>query len=335
MNGMQQKEVVSIIIPAYNVENYIVRTIESCINQTYKKIEILIIDDGSLDNTSKVIQKYVLKDDRIKYFYQENSGVSKARNNGISHANGKYIVFLDSDDWLEKDAIEYLIYHQEKYKECFINVNRQCIKLDGKVLKEKNKVFNEKIKILDTEKFLENFIENNYSVSSSCYKLYSREVLLKNRLRFREDIFHGEDGLFVFEYLFQVNKVLYSNKPLWNILERPDSASREKRFNRKLFTAITAVEKMLELSKGNKNLEKKMRAYLVLRTIEVYLKSILSNLIEKEEEQRLTKIILDYHREFLDEVNFKEKIKFFLILKAPKIILKNLLILKNYTRGNE
>lgn len=335
MNGMQQKEVVSIIIPAYNVENYIVRTIESCINQTYKKIEILIIDDGSLDNTSKIIQKYVLKDDRIKYFYQENSGVSKARNNGISQANGKYIVFLDSDDWLEKDAIEYLICHQEKYKECFINVNRQCIELDGKVLKEKNKVFNEKIKILDTEKFLENFIENNYSVSSSCYKLYSREVLLKNRLRFREDIFHGEDGLFVFEYLLKVDKVLYSNKPLWNILERPDSASREKKFDRKLFTAITAVEKMLELSRGNKELESKMKAYLVLRTKMVYLKGLLTNSLKEEEEKELKKIMLSYQKEFFSEIKLKEKIIFFLILKGPKIILKNLLVLKNYAKGNE
>lgn len=233
MNEMQQEEVVSIIIPAYNVENYIVRTIESCVNQTYKKVEILIVDDGSLDNTSRVIQEYMLKDDRIKYFYQENSGVSKARNKGISHANGKYIVFLDSDDWLDKDAIEYLIYYQEKYKKYFITVNRQCIELDGKILKEKNKIFNEEIKILDVEELLENFIENNYSVSSSCYKLYSRDILLKNEIRFKENIFHGEDGLFVFEYLFQVDKVLYSNKPLWNILERPDSASREKNLIKK------------------------------------------------------------------------------------------------------
>lgn len=335
MNEIQQEEVVSIIIPAYNVENYIVRTIESCINQTYKRVEILIIDDGSLDNTSRVIQKYMLKDGRIRYFYQKNSGVSKARNNGILCANGKYVVFLDSDDWLEKDAIEYLIYYQKKYKECFVTVNRQCIELDGQILKEKNKLFNEQTKILKVEELLENFIENNYSVSSSCYKLYSREILLKNRIRFRENIFHGEDGLFVFEYLFQVDKVLYSNKPLWNILERPDSASREKKFNRKLFTVITAVEKMLELSEGNKNLEKKIKAYLVLRTIGVYLKGILSNSLEKEEEQRLKKIMLDYRKEFLTEVKFKEKIKFYLIVKGPKIILKNLLILKKYVRGNE
>lgn len=328
MKENQQKEVISIIIPAYNVENYIIKTIESCINQTYKNIEILIIDDGSSDNTSKVIQKYMLKDDRIKYFYQENSGVSKARNSGILHANGKYIVFLDSDDWLEKNTIEYLIDYQKKYKEYFINVNRQCVEIDGKILKEKDRVFNEEIKILNTEELLENFIENNYSVTSSCYKLYSREVLLKNIIRFREDIFHGEDGLFVFEYLLRVDKVLYSNKPLWNILERPDSASREKKFNRKLFTAITAVEKMIESSRGNKKLEDKMKAYLALRTMVVYLKGIKYDALTYKEISCLKNKMKINKKYFYRENKLKIKIKFFIILNMPSFIIKKLIKLR-------
>lgn len=92
---------------------------------------------------------------------------------------------------------------------------------------------------------------------------------------------------------------------------------------------------MLELSKGNKALEKKLKAYLVLRTKIIYLKGILNNSLQKEEEQHLKEIMLNYHKEFLKEIKFKERIKFFLILKGPKIILKNLLILKSYVRGNE
>lgn len=333
MNKEQQKEVVSIIIPAYNVESYITRTIESCINQTYKKVEILVIDDGSLDNTSKVIQEYMLKDDRIKYFYQENLGVSNARNKGILHANGKYIVFLDSDDWLEKDTIEYLIYQQEKYKEYFITVNRQYFKIDGKILKAKYKVINEKIKFLATKDLLENFIENNYSVSSSCCKLYSKELLQEKKIKFREDIFHGEDGLFVFEYLLQVDKVLYSNKFLWNILERSNSASREKNFNKKLFTAITAVEKMLELSKQNKDLEDTMKAYLVQRTIGVFIKGIEFDGLTKEEVKKLKEEIKKYKKEYFLRSRTIGKIKYYIIihfnLRILKFILKNRKYLKN------
>ena len=89
---------VSIIIPAYNCEKYIFECLESVINQTYSNLEIIIIDDGSTDNTSEICQRFEKIDNRIIYTWQENSGVSKARNKGIDLAKGKYIVFIDADD---------------------------------------------------------------------------------------------------------------------------------------------------------------------------------------------------------------------------------------------
>ena len=98
---------VSIIIPVYNSEEYIKRCLESVINQTYKNLEILIINDGSKDKSDEIIKSY--KDDRIKYITQENRGLSGARNTGIDNSTGDYIMFLDSDDSIDLDAVSLLV----------------------------------------------------------------------------------------------------------------------------------------------------------------------------------------------------------------------------------
>ena len=94
---------ISVIIPAYNVENYIEKCIESVINQTFRNIEIIVIDDGSTDGTTSIIRRYSKKDRRIVPIYKKNSGVSDSRNIGIDKFTGDYVFFLDSDDWIDED----------------------------------------------------------------------------------------------------------------------------------------------------------------------------------------------------------------------------------------
>ena len=110
---------VSVIIPSYNAENYLLETINSVISQTYTDWEIIVIDDGSTDNTSRLIKPLCEKNSRISYFYQNNSGVSIARNNGISHAKGKYIALLDADDVWEKDNLMLKINILETHKDVY------------------------------------------------------------------------------------------------------------------------------------------------------------------------------------------------------------------------
>lgn len=102
-------ELVGIIIPVYNVEKYIRRCLDTVISQTYKNIEVLLIDDGSSDSSYSICQEYSKKDNRLKLLHKENGGVSSARNIGIDVANGKYISFVDAGDWVEPDYIEMLI----------------------------------------------------------------------------------------------------------------------------------------------------------------------------------------------------------------------------------
>lgn len=332
---MEEFMKVSIIIPTYNVEKYVFRAIESCIAQTYKNIEIIIVDDGSTDSTREIIEEYCLKDKRIKNIYQKNFGVSSARNKGIENAKGDFLIFLDSDDWLEIETIEYLVSQQLKNPKYFVMANFRSVYLDKLLNKQDRKILKTKEERLLSKDILKNFMYSKYRIKSSCYKLFSSKILKKYNIKFNDEIHHGEDGLFVFEYLLLVKKVLYSNKVLWNILERQDSASREKKFNKKLFTAIKAVEKMIQLVSKDKELDTKMKGYLVLRTMEVYFKGNSSNSLKMKEEIYLKKFLYKYRAEFLYNAKLKDKIKFYLILKGSKSLLKNLLILKKYIKGNE
>lgn len=93
---------ISIIVPIYNVEKYIFKCLESIVNQSFTDFEVILVDDGSTDNSSIICNKFVTEDSRFKYFYKNNGGLSDARNYGLNYAKGKYVVFIDSDDFIEK-----------------------------------------------------------------------------------------------------------------------------------------------------------------------------------------------------------------------------------------
>ena len=107
---------VSIIVPIYNMEQYLNRCLESIINQTYENIEIILINDGSKDNSLEICKNYAKKDNRIMIIDQKNSGVSSARNSGLDKATGEYLAFVDPDDWIDKDGIEKMVDFALKHK---------------------------------------------------------------------------------------------------------------------------------------------------------------------------------------------------------------------------
>lgn len=127
MNAANTLPLVSVIIPTYNYAGFLSKSVESVLNQTYKNFEVIIIDDGSVDNTKSIAKKYT----RAKYYYQNNKGLAAARNNGIRQSKGRYLVFLDADDWLEKDALEqnYLTI-KDKAHLAFVSGNYYFIRAD-------------------------------------------------------------------------------------------------------------------------------------------------------------------------------------------------------------
>ena len=169
---MENKDLISIIIPVYNVELYLEKCLDSIINQTYKNIEILLVDDGSKDNSGKMCDEYAKKDNRIKVIHKENGGLSSARNCGIKNSNGKYLTFVDSDDIIELDMIESLYHLMNKYDSEIVISNIKNV-FDGIIKKEKE---TDEIRVLNNIEVLEEMLYGDAYYISACGKLFKKEL---------------------------------------------------------------------------------------------------------------------------------------------------------------
>lgn len=202
---------VSIIVPVYNCEKYMEVCIDSILIQSYYNIEVIIIDDGSTDNTYKIIKEYINKDKRIKYFKQENSGPSVARNRGIEKANGEYLIFIDSDDFIEKIYVEKLV-NEIKGK----NFDIVCC---GYIDKSKYGI----VKLND---FWINKYELNKQEFLSCVckgiggvlwsKIFRKDIIIENKIRMNPKIFMSEDLIFILEYCKYINRIGVINECLYH-----------------------------------------------------------------------------------------------------------------------
>ena len=201
---------ISVIIPVYNVEKYLSECLESIINQTFKDIEIICVDDGSTDGSSDILNRYSMKDKRFKIITQKNLGISVARNKGIESANGDYIAFIDSDDYLlNTDYYEKLYTACEKHNAdiAVASIIRGNERKSGYIYKvEQEKIatdYEKKLKICNVPEL--NFVWN---------KLYRRSNLLDSRIRFPEgylyeDVFVTCKLLFCMDKLVSVPNVVY------------------------------------------------------------------------------------------------------------------------------
>lgn len=213
-----RKTEISVIMPVYNVEKYLSKAIESILNQRFKNFELIIINDGSTDNSIKIIEKYAQKDSRITIINKKNEGVSSARNLGIEKAAGKYLFFCDSDDYVEEHMLEKL------YTK--INDKKAEIVISGFFMqyKEKDKIENYKVSTEKEYYFLsqKDFIDNMYEfikmnlINTPWNKLYLSKIIKDENIKFENRF--GEDAFFNVEYLKKINKVLIIPDTLyyWN-----------------------------------------------------------------------------------------------------------------------
>lgn len=199
---------VSIIIPVYNAERYLSKCIESVINQTFEDWELLLIDDGSQDHSACLCDQYADKDIRIKVFHQQNEGVSSARNLGLLHAVGKWIMFIDSDDWIEKDTISYCLSHSESNEIIRFGVN--LIKNDNSVTKDKRGIDS-----ISKEEYFSKIISRQ-TILGVCGGLYLRSLFDKYQILFDIRYSMGEDWLVLFNLVKHVSKVKFINQYFYN-----------------------------------------------------------------------------------------------------------------------
>ena len=190
---------ISIIVPVFNVEKYLAECLNSLINQTLKDIEIICVDDGSTDSSPLILEEFHNKDERVKIIRQENSGVSVARNNGIAIAQGEYIGFVDSDDWVDKDFFEKLYNASQKYD---VDIAVGDFYRRGKILKTKRlKYKKEKVFITPADKMKAVYAPKYNYVWN---KIYRRESLLKINIPFEENRYY-EDIIWLVQVIYFLN----------------------------------------------------------------------------------------------------------------------------------
>ena len=209
----ESKTLISIIVPIYNVENYLRQCLDSIISQTYQNFECLLINDGSPDNSADICREYVSKDSRFRYFEKENGGVSSARNFGIECSKGQYITFIDSDDWVDSDYLEVLyralIEEQadiaiSTYKQ--FNMDDNCYYVHSYQRGYDRKVFTN-AELVDSLPLLYRY-DSTYNFVSC--KLVSREIL--KYIRFNLSTSYGEDMEFWYKLYLTSRKIVYENK---------------------------------------------------------------------------------------------------------------------------
>ena len=312
---------IGIIIPAFNVEQYIERAIVSCVNQTYSNIEIIVVDDGSTDNTYEIAKKLSKLDDRICVYRQKNSGVSVARNYGLDNCMSDYVIFLDSDDWIEENTIQRLVDHISTDTErCLVCADAYYAYSGNDGIWKKRAPYIASAVEMHADEALFYVTHEEYKLRSACYKLFAMEVINENKLRFDDQIKHGEDGLFVFEYLKCVHSFIYFPEPLWNILERSTSATHAP-YNKSWLTAIDAVDKMIAYN-NNKDLDIELQNYRVRRMIAVLCQAILNiHLAEKDVKYLKKELIKEFKRYIKTEKKVKYRLFYiFVIFMPPQLV---------------
>jgi len=213
---------VSIIVPIYNSEEYLSRCVESIINQSYRNIEIVLVNDGSSDNSKAICNKYALADDRVIAISQKNNGPSSARNNGIESSNGEFIFFLDSDDSIKNNAISLLIksYNQTK-ADIIIGDFEKINDIDSN--SGNNRVFSNsklltKQDIIDYARWYLKKPNKFPLFAYSWGRLFKSSIIKINNICFNTDLWTFEDMAFNFDYLNYTDKVFFLKKSYITIL---------------------------------------------------------------------------------------------------------------------
>ena len=304
------KELISVIINVYNGEKFIKKCLDSVVNQTYKNLEIIIINDGSTDNTLSICESY--KDNRIKIINQENMGLSLSRNVGIDNSHGEYVYFVDSDDFIELDTIKYLYSLCKKYN----TLISTCKTLD--IFNYDFTVYNmeEKINVISSKEMLKDILLLKNKAVCSWNKLIKKELF--NNLRFENRIIN--DMAFTHKLIMRVDKIACSNQIKYFYLRHAESIRTKKASTERLIDIYNVyVDRYNYIKEKYPNLVENDATVLQI-IVELYLKDNdeLEDYLDKEKAIQLYKRIFTF-RILKCNIGIREKIKIILFRISPKL----------------
>lgn len=233
---------ISIIVPVYNVEQYLSQCIASILAQTFTNFEVLLIDDGSTDNSGRICDEFAKKDNRIRVFHKENGGVSSARNLGLDNAKGEFVGFVDGDDVLSPVYLMVLLKPMEDWRidlviAQYTSKSFKSVSLDEEIIH---------LEVKDSTSYLENVLRTGVIDGYLWNKLFKRKVILDNSIRFRKDISVWEDMLFVVSYCYFIRLIALTDNTIYYYRYWSGSAVNKMDI-RKAVDKLKVIESMLFL----------------------------------------------------------------------------------------
>lgn len=254
-------KLVSVIVPIYNTEPYLEKCLSSIKNQEYKNIEVLLVDDGSTDGSSYICQRFCKEDERFRYLYKENNGLGSARNYGINNSKGEYLCFIDSDDWLEQDYINYLL---EGFSTDNVDIVF-CNKMVNGIIE--NNVFPSQI--IEKRNFFIEYAKGNI-LDSCCVKMFSRRVT--NKLLFDERMYFLEDMMYTIHCFDIAERIVAKELPKYNVYIRFNSLSHSVYIYEKqsahLASKFYVLDRLLKKCPEEKVLEVTRLKNLIIESLE-------------------------------------------------------------------
>ena len=291
----------SVVIPVYMMERYLSRCLTSILNQTYKNIEVILVDDGSTDRSLLICREFEKKDSRVKVLCQENLGVSSARNQGIATASGEFITFVDADDWLDLDTYERKMRALQQYRGVDIIIGgfvRQQGEEQIPVLKKEGE------RIFSSHEAILEMLTYKIFRGELCDKIYRRTLF--HGVELNSKIAVAEDLLMNWELFFRARKIMYY--PIWGYHYVVNENSATQKFSLKMLTEIDALDIMLEKRGIERDVYTMLQGVYGRRLASFILKMLLTESAEYEEKVR--------------EYQKKLRGKFFQYSLAPKLSLR-------------
>ena len=279
---------VTIIIPVYKVEKYLRECLDSIVNQTYKDLEIIIVDDESPDKCPKICDEYAEKDTRIHVIHKHNGGAASARNTALNQATGEYVCFVDSDDYIRNDYVEQLINHIEKYK---ADVAVCSFEYLYKNRREKD-CFNIEAKIYDQKAYLKEFL-NNWTCSLIWNKMFKRELI--NGIRFEEG--HKiDDEFFTYKIILNANTIVQIPHILYTYRMRGSSVMNDMKSGKKRLKDQIDFLKVRynEIKKGQPTLKRVYLEHMADNYIQFFRSELMDVEIKKYIKQAIKENLFDF-----------------------------------------
>lgn len=238
------KDLISIVVPVYNVSQYIEACLISLLSQTYDRVEIVVVDDGSTDSSGEICDYYAQKyKDRIIVVHTKNEGLSAARNKGLDIVKGKYVAFVDSDDWIEPEMVEklyrMLVENDADVSSCGMRKDYG----EEKIFLKKNT----NQMIITQKQMFHEILCNEMVYGYVCNKLYKKSLI--KEIRFDEFLLSQEDMDFTMRYLERCKKCVYTEGEYYHYRQRRESMTGEIGYNHRKLSIINVYEKAIELYK--------------------------------------------------------------------------------------